>query len=135
MRFQQRGADRSYWRASAIFCSRWWPVPKLLVQMTQPIHILPEYAGGFDDPEKRIAELERQLAEQKRIAELERQLAEQKRIAELERQLAEAKAAARGVHKGLQFLLARSCCAAPGGVTRKYLSSATRAISGQWRPR
>ena len=122
MRFQQRGADRSYWRASAIFCSRWWPVPKLLVQMTQPIHILPEYAGGFDDPEKRIAELERQLAEQKRIAELERQLAE-------------AKAAARGVHKGLQFLLARSCCAAPGGVTRKYLSSATRAISGQWRPR
>ncbi|OBG24547.1 hypothetical protein [Mycobacterium sp. 852002-51057_SCH5723018] len=31
-----------------------------------------------DDPEKRIAELERQLAEQKRIAELERQLAEAK---------------------------------------------------------
>src|ERR1700752_3319409 len=30
------------------------------------------------DPEKRIAELERQLAEQKRIAELERQLAEAK---------------------------------------------------------
>jgi len=34
-----------------------------------------------DDPEKRIAELERQLAEQKRIAELERQLAEAKRAA------------------------------------------------------
>jgi hypothetical protein len=31
-----------------------------------------------DDPENRIAELERQLAEQKRIAELERQLAEAK---------------------------------------------------------
>jgi hypothetical protein len=31
-----------------------------------------------DDPESRIAELERQLAEQKRIAELERQLAEAK---------------------------------------------------------
>jgi|GEM_PF-1619984 len=34
-----------------------------------------------DDPEKRIAELERQLAEQKRIAELERQLAEAKAAA------------------------------------------------------
>jgi len=32
----------------------------------------------FEDPEKRIADLERQLAEQKRIAELERQLAEAK---------------------------------------------------------
>jgi hypothetical protein len=31
-----------------------------------------------DEPEDRIAELERQLAEQKRIAELERQLAEAK---------------------------------------------------------
>ncbi|WP_293314629.1 hypothetical protein [Mycobacterium sp.] len=31
-----------------------------------------------DDPEQRIAELERQLAEQKRIAALERQLAEAK---------------------------------------------------------
>jgi hypothetical protein len=31
-----------------------------------------------DDPEDRITELERQLAEQKRIAELERQLAEAK---------------------------------------------------------
>lgn len=35
-----------------------------------------------DDPEKRIAELERQLAEQKRIAELERQLAEAKAAAD-----------------------------------------------------
>jgi hypothetical protein len=35
-----------------------------------------------DDPEKRIAELERQLAEQRRIAELERQLAEAKAAAE-----------------------------------------------------
>jgi hypothetical protein len=34
-----------------------------------------------DDPEERIAELERQLAEQKRIAELERQLAEAKAAA------------------------------------------------------
>src|SRR5262245_33341271 len=34
-----------------------------------------------DDPEKRIAELERQLAEQKRIAELERQLADAKAAA------------------------------------------------------
>ncbi|OBI85499.1 hypothetical protein [Mycobacterium sp. 1245805.9] len=34
-----------------------------------------------DDPEKRIADLERQLAEQKRIAELERQLAEAKAAA------------------------------------------------------
>jgi endonuclease/exonuclease/phosphatase (EEP) superfamily protein YafD len=34
-----------------------------------------------DDPEKRIAELERQLAEQKRIAELKRQLAEAKAAA------------------------------------------------------
>lgn len=34
-----------------------------------------------DDPEARIAELERQLAEQKRIAELERQLAEAKAAA------------------------------------------------------
>jgi hypothetical protein len=34
-----------------------------------------------DDPEKRITELERQLAEQKRIAELERQLAEAKAAA------------------------------------------------------
>jgi hypothetical protein len=34
-----------------------------------------------EDPEKRIAELERQLAEQKRIAELERQLAEAKAAA------------------------------------------------------
>jgi hypothetical protein len=34
-----------------------------------------------DDPERRIAELERQLAEQKRIAELERQLAEAKAAA------------------------------------------------------
>jgi len=34
-----------------------------------------------DDPEKRIAELERQLAAQKRIAELERQLAEAKAAA------------------------------------------------------
>ncbi|OBA74177.1 hypothetical protein A5641_28620 [Mycobacterium sp. 1554424.7] len=33
---------------------------------------------GTDDPEQRIADLERQLAEQKRIAELERQLAEAK---------------------------------------------------------
>lgn len=31
-----------------------------------------------DDPEARIADLERQVAEQKRIAELERQLAEAK---------------------------------------------------------
>ena len=31
-----------------------------------------------DDPEQRIAELERQLAEQKRIAELERQIAQAK---------------------------------------------------------
>jgi hypothetical protein len=35
-----------------------------------------------DDPEKRIADLERQLAEQKRIAELERQLAEAKAAAD-----------------------------------------------------
>ena len=35
-----------------------------------------------DDPEQRIAELERQLAEQKRIAELERQLAEAKAAAD-----------------------------------------------------
>jgi hypothetical protein len=34
-----------------------------------------------DDPQKRIAELERQLAEQKRIAELERQIAEAKAAA------------------------------------------------------
>jgi hypothetical protein len=33
-----------------------------------------------DDPEKRVAELERQLAEQKRVAELERQLAEAKAV-------------------------------------------------------
>jgi hypothetical protein len=35
-----------------------------------------------DDPEKRIADLERQLAEQKRIAELERQVAEAKAAAD-----------------------------------------------------
>jgi hypothetical protein len=35
-----------------------------------------------DDPEQRIADLERQLAEQKRIAELERQLAEAKAAAD-----------------------------------------------------
>jgi hypothetical protein len=36
---------------------------------------------GQEDPEERIAELERQLAEQKRIAELEHQLADAKRAA------------------------------------------------------
>jgi hypothetical protein len=34
----------------------------------------------YEDPEKRIAELERQLAAQKRIAELERQLAEARAV-------------------------------------------------------
>ncbi|OBK43687.1 hypothetical protein [Mycobacterium sp. 1081908.1] len=38
-----------------------------------------------DDPEQRIADLERQLAEQKRIAELERQLAEAKAAADQNR--------------------------------------------------
>ncbi len=43
------------------------------------------------DLEKRVTELERQLAEQKRVAELDRQLAEQQRI--VGRQVAEAQAA------------------------------------------
>ena len=50
--------------------------------------LLTSAAGGWhdllmdqDDPEKRIAELEQQVAEQKRIADLERQLAEAKRAA------------------------------------------------------
>ena len=49
--------------------------PRNLLPNLPACHHLPMYP---DDPEKRIAELERQLAEQKRIAELERQLAELK---------------------------------------------------------
>jgi uncharacterized membrane protein YeaQ/YmgE (transglycosylase-associated protein family) len=64
---------------------------------------------------------------QKRIAELERQLAEQKRIAELERQLADAKAAAGGDHGAIaQLREATSGAAAKAGMSQAQLDDELR---------
>jgi uncharacterized coiled-coil protein SlyX len=68
----------------------------------------------YDDPQKRIAELERELAEQKRIAELERQLAD-------------AKAATGGGHGDIaQLREALSGAAAQAGMSQAQLDDALR---------